>query len=85
MRKITIEVMLLEPAQGLDQSQKEKLASNVNAEIDVEGRGGQRVYVRCPYCGSIFQVDLSVLDSDNSISIICPNCVLGSTGSMSNF
>ena len=77
--------MLLEPAQSLDQSQKEKSISNFNAEIEVEGRGGQKVYVRCPYCGSILQVDLSVLDSDDSISIICPNCGLGSTGSMSNF
>jgi uncharacterized Zn-finger protein len=86
MRKTTIELVLLEPAQVLDESQKEKLAAIITANVEVEGRGGQPVYVRCPYCGHIARVDLSFLNSDSNWDpknwIICPYCGLGSTPSI---
>jgi predicted RNA-binding Zn-ribbon protein involved in translation (DUF1610 family) len=74
MRKITIEVVLLEPAEALDQNQKDKLASLSNAGVEVEGRGAQMVYVRCPYCGYITQIKS---DLEAGTRLICPNCGAG--------
>jgi DNA-directed RNA polymerase subunit RPC12/RpoP len=72
MRKITIEVVLLEPAEALDLNQKDRLAPLSNAGVEVEGRGAQMVYVRCPYCGYITQINLS--DLEEGTRLICPNC-----------
>jgi hypothetical protein len=60
MRKITIEVMLSEPVQPLDQNQKDRLDAIINAG-EVEGRGsGETTFVVCPYCSSLSLVDRDV-------------------------
>ena len=60
MRKITIEVMLPEPVQPLDQNQKDRLDAIINAG-EVEGGGsGETTFVVCPYCSSLSLVDRDV-------------------------
>ena len=69
MRKITIEVMLPEPVQPLDQNQKDWLDAITNAG-EVEGRGsGKTTFVICPHCGR-----LSLVVGDVESNWVCPFC-----------
>jgi hypothetical protein len=71
MRKITIEVILPEPVQPLDQNQKDWLDAITNAG-EVQGRGsGETTFVICPYCSRLSLVDRDVLESWNWV---CPFC-----------
>jgi hypothetical protein len=74
MRKISIEVVLLEPLQPLDQNQKDDSLVNTG---EVEGHGEGRIYIKCPYCNCIMMIDKSVLESGGTFS--CPNCGATST------
>jgi hypothetical protein len=69
MRKITIEVMLPEPVQPLDQNQKDWLDAITNAG-EVEGRGsGETTFVICPNCSGV-----SLVDGDVQSNWVCPYC-----------
>ena len=76
MRKITIEVVLLQRVEHLDQHQKDKLASLTNARGEVEAREEQNVCLMCPCCGHIFYVPLGMFES--GVIPPCPYC--GITG-----
>jgi hypothetical protein len=70
MRKITIEVMIPEPVQPLDQKQKDRLDAITNAG-EVEGRGsGETTFVICPNCFGVSLADRDVLESN----WVCPFC-----------
>lgn len=69
MRKISIEVVLLEPLPPLDQNQKDDSLVNTG---EVEGHEEGQIYVKCPYCHFIMMIDKSVLESGGRFS--CPNC-----------
>ena len=74
MRKISIEVVLLEPLQPLDQNQKDDSLVHPG---EVEGHGAGKIYLRCPYCHTTVMIDESLMKDGDTFS--CPTCGATST------